>query len=124
MKRGRLEFCDCFKQVVFIVVHCKIPYLPALAQHVMFSEHAPNTLMMLLENGCNVDHFVWIDGSCVCLSLVIAFLKFSLPPVSEGVTVFDETGTEVDEEVFSDIAQQPNTGILTIKFDDGKIPLS
>lgn len=50
---------------------------------------------------------------------VLAFLKFSIPPVSEGVKVFDETGTEVDEEVFSDIAQQTNTGILTIKFDDG-----
>ena len=51
--------------------------------------------------------------------LVIAFLKFSVPPVNEGVKVFDETGTEVDAEVFADIAQLPNTGILTITFDYG-----
>lgn len=60
-------------------------------------------------------------GMMVCLSLVVAFLKFSLPQVREGAKVYDETGTEVDEDVFADIVQQPDTGILTIKFDDGEI---
>lgn len=53
------------------------------------------------------------------LCYVIAFSKFSVPPVTEGARVFDETGTEVDVEVFEEIAQQPNVGILTIKFDNG-----
>ncbi|CAL8363291.1 unnamed protein product [Boreogadus saida] len=43
-------------------------------------------------------------------------MKFSIPPPTEGVTVYDETGTEVDADVFEDIAQQPNAGVFTIRF--------
>lgn len=50
-------------------------------------------------------------------------MKFSVPPFTEGAKVFDETGTEVDAEVFEEIAQQPNVGILTIKFDNGIIAI-
>lgn len=46
---------------------------------------------------------------------------FSLPPVSDDVKVFDETGTEVDADVFADFVQQPNIGIITIKIGDGMI---
>ncbi|CAL8269938.1 unnamed protein product [Arctogadus glacialis] len=45
-----------------------------------------------------------------------AFMKFSISPPTEGVTVYDETGTEVDADVFEDVAQQPNAGVFTIRF--------
>ncbi|KAM4573857.1 uncharacterized protein PAE49_008565 [Odontesthes bonariensis] len=45
-----------------------------------------------------------------------AFTKFSIPPVVEGIKVFDDTGTEVDEEIFEELVHQPSTGILTITF--------
>ncbi|XP_036975969.1 uncharacterized protein LOC119031531 [Acanthopagrus latus] len=48
-----------------------------------------------------------------------AFLKFSIPPVSEGVRVYDETGIEVDADVFEEVAQQPNVAVFTIRFDGG-----
>lgn len=53
-----------------------------------------------------------------------AFLKFSIPPVSEGVRVYDEMGTEVDADVFEEVAQQPSAGVFTIRFDDGKFVFS
>ncbi|KAK1900116.1 Bile salt-activated lipase [Dissostichus eleginoides] len=37
-----------------------------------------------------------------------AFIKFSIPPVSEGIRVYDETGPEVDADVFEEVAQLPN----------------
>ncbi|XP_037646046.1 uncharacterized protein LOC119500412 [Sebastes umbrosus] len=47
-----------------------------------------------------------------------AFLKFSIPPVTKGIRVYDETGTEVDTDVFEEVAQQPNAGVFTITFDN------
>jgi hypothetical protein len=47
-------------------------------------------------------------------------MKFSIPPPTEGVTVYDETGTEVDADVFEDVAQQPNAGVFTIRFKHSK----
>ncbi|KAJ8014493.1 hypothetical protein DPEC_G00040800 [Dallia pectoralis] len=46
-----------------------------------------------------------------------AFMKFSIPPVSEVIRVYDETGTEVDADVFAEVAQMPNAGVFTIQFD-------
>ncbi|MEQ2252266.1 hypothetical protein ILYODFUR_019970 [Ilyodon furcidens] len=40
-------------------------------------------------------------------------MKFSIPPVLEGITVFDDMGTEVDAEIFEELVRQPSTGILT-----------
>lgn len=51
-------------------------------------------------------------------------MKFSIPLVSEGITVYDETGTEVDADVFEEVAQQPNAGVFTIKYDNGKLIIS
>lgn len=62
----------------------------------------------------NIKHFTL--SHCVFPQ---AFTKFSIPPVTEGVRVFDETGTEVDADVFEEVAQQPNAGIFTIRFDNG-----
>uniref|UniRef100_A0AAV2J710 Uncharacterized protein n=1 Tax=Knipowitschia caucasica TaxID=637954 RepID=A0AAV2J710_KNICA len=45
------------------------------------------------------------------------FAKFGVPPVREGVTILDSSGTEVDEEVFEDIVSSPSVGVLTIKYD-------
>ncbi|XP_071329073.1 uncharacterized protein [Trachinotus anak] len=74
--------------------------------------------MLIKTRIYNTQKYVKIKEPSLEEFLNSAFLKFSVPPVNEGVKVFDETGTEVDAEVFSEIAQQPNTGILTIKFDD------
>ncbi|KAK1900173.1 Transcription antitermination protein NusB [Dissostichus eleginoides] len=41
-----------------------------------------------------------------------AFIKFSIPPVSEGIRVYDETGPEVDADVFEEVAQLPNAVLL------------
>ncbi|KAM4578246.1 uncharacterized protein V3H82_007716 [Fundulus diaphanus] len=76
-----------------------------------------DTIMLIKTRIYNTQKYVKIKEPSLEEFLNSAFLKFSVPPVN-GVKVFDETGTEVDAEVFSDIAQQPNTGILTIKFDD------
>ncbi|CAL8346802.1 unnamed protein product [Gadus morhua 'NCC'] len=57
-----------------------------------------------------------VGSVCGLQSGVLAFMKFSIPPPTEGVTVYDETGTEVDADVFEDVAQQPNAGVFTIKF--------
>ncbi|MED6272733.1 hypothetical protein CHARACLAT_033480 [Characodon lateralis] len=46
----------------------------------------------------------------------MCFMKFSIPPVVEGITLFDDTGTEVDAEIFQELVRQPSTGILTITF--------
>lgn len=51
-------------------------------------------------------------------------MKFSIPPVSEGIRVYDETGTEVDADVFEEVVQHPNAGVFTITFDSGKLVLS
>ncbi|XP_052421432.1 uncharacterized protein LOC127964927 isoform X1 [Carassius gibelio] len=47
--------------------------------------------------------------------LSAAFLKFGVPAVPENVKVFDESGTEVDGDVFEDIVRDPSVGVLTIK---------
>ncbi|KAK2840958.1 hypothetical protein Q7C36_012537 [Tachysurus vachellii] len=55
----------------------------------------------------------------ICLSLEeflsAAFLKFGVPAVPENVKVFDESGTEVDDDVFEDVVIEPSVGVLTIK---------
>lgn len=51
-------------------------------------------------------------------------MKFSIPPIIEGIRVYDETGTEVDADVFEAAAQQPNAGVFTIRFDNGKLVFS
>lgn len=51
-------------------------------------------------------------------------MKFTIPPVVEGIRVFDDTGTEVDTEIFEELVQQPSTGVLTITFGNGKLDFS
>lgn len=39
-----------------------------------------------------------------------------MPAVTEGVKVVDSTGTELDDDVFEDVVQDPSVGVLTIKY--------
>lgn len=48
-----------------------------------------------------------------------AFLKFGVPTVPENVIVVDESGTEVDDDVFEDVVKDPSVGVLTIKHGAG-----
>lgn len=50
-------------------------------------------------------------------------MKFSIPPVSEGIRVYDETGTEVDADVFEEVAQQHSSDVFTTRFDNRKLAL-
>lgn len=50
---------------------------------------------------------------------IIAFAKFGIPAVTQGVKVVDTSGTELDDEVFEDVIKDPSTGVLTIKYDTG-----
>ncbi|XP_051512255.1 uncharacterized protein LOC127416755 [Myxocyprinus asiaticus] len=47
--------------------------------------------------------------------LSAAFLKFGVLTVPENVMVVDESGTEVDDDVFEDVVKDPSVGVLTIK---------
>ncbi|XP_073764364.1 uncharacterized protein si:ch211-196p9.1 isoform X4 [Danio rerio] len=47
--------------------------------------------------------------------LSAAFLKFGVKAVPGNVKVIDESGTEVDEDVFEEVVKDPSVGILTIK---------
>ncbi|XP_056128018.1 uncharacterized protein LOC130105842 [Rhinichthys klamathensis goyatoka] len=59
--------------------------------------------------------FVKISELSLKEFLSAAFLKFGVPTVPENVKVVDESGTEVDEDVFEDIVKDPSVGVLTIK---------
>ncbi|XP_039520696.1 uncharacterized protein LOC120474475 isoform X3 [Pimephales promelas] len=50
--------------------------------------------------------------------LSAAFLKFGVPTVPKNVKVVDESGTEVDEDVFEEVVKDPSVGVLTIKYAD------
>lgn len=74
-------------------------------------------------------HFLWcseLPASTFNIPLLInlhtlfpAFLKFGVPNVPENVTVVDESGTEVDDDVFEDVVKDPSVGVLTIKHGAG-----
>lgn len=38
--------------------------------------------------------------------------------------IIDSSGTEVDEDVFEDIVNDPSTGVLTVKYDTGMFQIS
>lgn len=69
----------------------------------------------LTDHPCNVYPFslVWHTF------FFTAFLKFGVPTVPENVKVVDESGTEVDEDVFEDIVKDPSVGVLAIKHGAG-----
>ncbi|XP_076118971.1 uncharacterized protein LOC143099948 [Alosa pseudoharengus] len=73
--------------------------------------------MLLKAKLGDVQKFVRITELDLTVFLSAAFAKFGVPPVMEGVKVFDSSGTEVDEDVFEDIVNDPSTGVLTIKYD-------
>ncbi|XP_034566405.1 uncharacterized protein LOC117831709 [Notolabrus celidotus] len=75
---------------------------------------------MLIKTKINNEQkYVKITEPSLDEFLSSAFMKFSMPPVSEGVKVFDETGTEIDADVFEEVVQQPNAGVFTIRFENG-----
>ena len=54
--------------------------------------------------------------------LALAFIKFDIQPKHQaGLKLYDQSGTEIDEEVFEDVVQDPNCGVLklTAAEDDG-----
>ncbi|XP_031163378.1 uncharacterized protein LOC116055518 [Sander lucioperca] len=75
---------------------------------------------MLIKTKINNEQkYVKISEPSLDEFLNSAFVKFSIPPVSEGIRVYDETGTEVDADVFAEVAQLPNAGVFTIQFENG-----
>ncbi|XP_067300880.1 uncharacterized protein [Pseudorasbora parva] len=63
----------------------------------------------------DVQKFVKITELSLKDFLFAAFLKFGVPNVPENVKVVDESGTEVDDDVFEDVVKDPSVGVLTIK---------
>lgn len=57
--------------------------------------------------------------SCICLA--VAFIKFDIQPKA-GFKLYDQSGTEIDDEVFEDVVNDPNCGVLklTAAQDDGE----
>ncbi|XP_051242383.1 uncharacterized protein LOC127355484 [Dicentrarchus labrax] len=75
--------------------------------------------MLIKTKTNNEQKYVKISEPSLDEFLNSAFVKFSIPPVNEGIRVYDETGTEVDADVFAEVAQLPNAGVFTIQFDNG-----
>lgn len=59
--------------------------------------------------------FVKISHLNLADFLSAAFLKFGVPNVPENMKVVDESGTEVDGDVFEELIKDPSVGVLTIK---------
>ena len=51
------------------------------------------------------------------MSFSLSFAKFSVPHVTDGIKIYDSWGTELNDDVFEDVAQDPSAGVLTIKCD-------
>ncbi|XP_063078502.1 uncharacterized protein LOC134468517 [Engraulis encrasicolus] len=77
--------------------------------------------MLLKVRLGDAQKFVRITEPNLTDFLDAAFAKFGVPPVTEGVKVIDSSGTEVDEDVFEDIVNDPSTGVLTIRYDTGSV---
>ncbi|KAJ8274817.1 hypothetical protein COCON_G00094420 [Conger conger] len=77
----------------------------------------PATSMLLKVKLGDVQKFVRITEPNLTEFLSAAFAKFGVPAVTEGVKVVDSSGTELDDDVFEDIARDASTGVLTIKYD-------
>ncbi|XP_039892267.1 uncharacterized protein LOC120736311 [Simochromis diagramma] len=75
--------------------------------------------MLLKAKLGGVQKFVRVSEPSLKEFLIAAFAKFGAPAVTEGVKVFDNSGTELDEDVFEDIVTDPSTGVLTIKYETG-----
>ncbi|XP_019209028.1 uncharacterized protein LOC102083163 isoform X4 [Oreochromis niloticus] len=75
--------------------------------------------MLLKAKLGGVQKFVRVSVPSLKEFLIAAFAKFGVPAVTEGVKVFDSSGTELDEDVFEDIVTDPSTGVLTIKYETG-----
>ncbi|XP_026027933.1 uncharacterized protein LOC113024804 [Astatotilapia calliptera] len=75
--------------------------------------------MLLKAKLGGVQKFVRVSEPSLKEFLIAAFAKFGAPAVTEGVKVFDSSGTELDEDVFEDIVTDPSTGVLTIKYETG-----
>ncbi|XP_013856450.1 uncharacterized protein LOC106512362, partial [Austrofundulus limnaeus] len=72
---------------------------------------------MLLKTKINEEQkYVKISEPSLEEFLNSAFTKFSIPPVHGRVRVFDDTGTEVDADIFEELLQQPCIGVFTNTF--------
>ncbi|XP_014185451.2 uncharacterized protein LOC106632450 [Haplochromis burtoni] len=84
-----------------------------------FSSHQLQGSMLLKAKLGGVQKFVRVSEPSLKEFLIAAFAKFGAPAVTEGVKVFDSSGTELDEDVFEDIVTDPSIGVLTIKYETG-----
>ncbi|KAL3973540.1 TIMELESS-interacting protein [Sarotherodon galilaeus] len=75
--------------------------------------------MLLKAKLGGVQKFVRVFEPSLNEFLIAAFAKFGVPAVTEGVKVFDSSGTELDDDVFEDIVTDPSTRVLTIKYERG-----
>ncbi|XP_049420245.1 uncharacterized protein LOC125881224 [Epinephelus fuscoguttatus] len=101
-----------FQRRHFVVVHG--------LRFVHYSLRSDDDITMLIKTKIdNEQKYVKISQPSLEEFLNSAFMKFSIPPVSEGIRVYDETGTEVDADVFEEVLKHPNAGVFTITFDNG-----
>lgn len=48
-----------------------------------------------------------------------AFVKFGIPASSQAeAKLFDESGTEVDEDVFGEVLKQPDLGVFLLRLEN------
>ncbi|XP_041849433.1 uncharacterized protein LOC121645114 isoform X2 [Melanotaenia boesemani] len=80
--------------------------------------HSTDNIMLIKAKINKEQKYVKISKPSLEEFLSSAFVKFSIvPPVRESVRVYDETGTEVDADVFEEVVQQPSAGVFTITCD-------
>ncbi|XP_025759892.1 uncharacterized protein LOC102083163 isoform X2 [Oreochromis niloticus] len=99
--------------------HHRLVFKPRGFFRTPFSSHQLQGSMLLKAKLGGVQKFVRVSVPSLKEFLIAAFAKFGVPAVTEGVKVFDSSGTELDEDVFEDIVTDPSTGVLTIKYETG-----
>ncbi|XP_056317151.1 uncharacterized protein si:ch211-196p9.1 [Danio aesculapii] len=72
------------------------------------------TMLVKVKLG-DAQKFVKITNLSMTEFLSAAFLKFGVQALPGNVRVIDESGTEVDEDVFEEVVKDPSVGVLTIK---------
>ncbi|XP_019208611.1 uncharacterized protein LOC106098602 isoform X2 [Oreochromis niloticus] len=97
--------------------HHRLVFKPRGFFRTPFSSHQLQGSMLLKAKLGGVQKFVRVSVPSLKEFLIAAFAKFGVPAVTEGVKVFDSSGTELDEDVFEDIITDPSTRVLTIKYE-------
>ncbi|KAL2097491.1 hypothetical protein ACEWY4_006698 [Coilia grayii] len=81
-------------------------------------------LRMLVKVKCKGEQkYIKISDPTLEVFLNQVFVKFHIGPKDQaGLKVYDESGTEIDDDVFEDVVKDPNCGVLKLKpaEDDGE----